>query len=63
MYQSVLKELRRLRQKSPEHCVLDIKFARALAFTHGGREMPWPEMLDHLIVKITPLAVTERLTK
>lgn len=34
---------------------------RDLAFTYGGRDLPYAQMVPHLIEKITPLAIAERL--
>jgi hypothetical protein len=39
----------------------DTYILRDLAFTYGGREMAYHDVIDHLITALTPKAISERL--
>ena len=61
--QDQIDQLRRLKAKSPARTALEQKWTRNLAFSHRCRSTDWGQMLDDLIEKILPLAITERLMK
>ena len=58
-----LKRLHDLKAHELRYCLQDIRFVRGLAFTYGGRGLPWHELLSHLIEKLTPLAAIEAVTE
>ena len=59
---SFLHELRRLQAKLPVHTNSDLGYVRALAFGFKCRDDNYAVMLNHLIEKVVPLAIKERLT-